>query len=369
MTSRFQDRAEIRTGVNVTITTLIVKAVTLVVNTAVQGGPIRQGLKDNFILSCAYWTMNVENSPHVNYSTTGDAAHQHVSTAAGQQGTGFIGLAYLMGLVKEPTTENSPACKKRWAAGLAGVTKANLLPESFMDGVWAYIVEAKPTLYCHNEIRRELLRHYLDNVNNHDDEPPIVRAVLSQLDLVYKDAYLKSVNLMHLFTETGSRVLEIPSVLEEAIKLDEALNQVKAVEGVNYSTCRLIDNNRYPILNHANYPNLYTATLEWARRSKKIQKNYLGSRALQDQAVNQDLVRKILRASATSLSSCTLSQEQIEWLKNRRGYNIPDTPLMELLTTRPQKRRAEALESDASSSESEDESVGESKRAKTRRRH
>lgn len=198
----------------------------------------------------------------------------------------------------------------------------------------------------------------------------MARAVLSQLDLVYKDAYLKSVNLMQLFTESGSRALEIPSVLEEVIRLDEALTQVKMVEGVHYSTCRLIDNGKHPTLNHANYPNLYAATLEWARRSKKVQKNYLGSKTLIDQAVNQDIVRRVLKMASANLGTGALSQEQIEWLKQKKGYTVPSTPLSEALVPTSSKRRALDLESVTSESESEEEeSTRPSKRSRHHKRH
>lgn len=172
---------------------------------------------------------------------------------------------------------------------------------------------------------------------------------------------------MHLFTMSGSRVMEIPSVLDEVMKLDSALTNVKAQEGERYSTCRSIDNNKYPLLNHANYPNLYAATLEWAKRTKKVQKNYLGSKSLIDQAINQDVVRKVLKMTVAQMGAESLTEEQRAWLRERKGYTIPDIPLSQALADTRYKRPADVLASDTSSSESEDEQ--DTKRGGRAKRH
>lgn len=333
-------------------------------------GALAASLKENYVISCAYWLLNITDSTCVIYNAQPPQT-QTSPTQAAQQGVGFIGLAYLMGLVKEPTAVNAPACKKCWAAGLAGIQRENSLVDSFTDVVWKYVVDKKPSLYSHVEIRRELMTKYLSMGDSRENEPAIARAVLSQLDLVYKEAYLKTVNLMQLFTESGSRVLEIPSVLDEVMKLDSALTHVKAVEGENYSTCRLIDKNKYPTLNLANYPNLYAATLEWAKRNKKVPKNYLGNKALLDQAVNQDIVRRVLKMSSASLGSGSLTTEQREWPKNRKGYHVPATPLSDLLTGGTAKRAAATMDSETSESETDDEEerlLLEEGKAKSRRR-
>lgn len=57
------------------------------------------------------------------------------------------------------------------------------------------------------KVKRDLLSRYMAINGNRDNEPPVVIFVLSQLDLIYHDAYLKSVNLMTLITtrQSGSR--------------------------------------------------------------------------------------------------------------------------------------------------------------------
>ncbi|CAG4986449.1 unnamed protein product [Colias eurytheme] len=347
-----------------TISSHVVRAATVLVTASPSS--LLGALNCNFVVSSAYWVLNITSSSVVAYSTGTTPSTE--PTLVGQQGVGYTGLAFLMGMVKDPTPVNGPACKKRWAAGLAGVSKANALPDSYMDTIWQFIVDKKPSLYSSTNVRRELMMKYLASTNR-DNEPPIARAVLGQLDLVFKDAYLKSVNLMDMFTTSGSRVLEIPVVLEEVMCLDSELARVKALEGPNYSTCRLIDNNKYPKLNHSNYPNLYAATLEWARRTKKVQKNYLGSKSLIDQAINQDIVRKVLKMATSSVGSSTLKPEHIEWLRVRKGYLVPTTPLADVLSKGPTRRAASVMDSEESESDSEEErEEGSRKRQRTHRR-
>ncbi|CAB3222391.1 unnamed protein product [Arctia plantaginis] len=135
---------------------------------------------------------------------------------------------------------------------------------------------------------------------------------------------------MSLFSSAGNRPLEVPSVTKEAMKFDVVLIEVKRIEWVEYPLCRLLDNNKHPDLNHANYPNLYAATLEWARRIKKVQRNYQGSKSLIDQALHMDVVKRVLKMTSVSSGTLQLTLDQKEWLKTK-GYTIPEKTLADIL--------------------------------------
>lgn len=87
-----------------------------------------------------------------------------------------------------------------------------------------------------------------------------------------------------------------------------------------------------------------------------MQRNYQGSKSLIDQAVNQDVVRKVLRMTVAQMGAESLTEEQRAWLRERKGYTIPDVPLSQALADTRYKRPAEVLGSDSSSSDSEEES-------------
>lgn len=73
--------------------------------------------------------------------------------------------------------------------------------------------------------------------------------------------------------------------------------------------------------------------------------------------------------SSVALGSGSLTTEQLEWLRVKKGYKVPETPLSELLSSRPSKRHAEYTDSESSESESDEESDRRSRKRKVRRHH
>lgn len=171
MSFNFSHRDDVTDGERPIVLDNVVQAATSI--SELDANQTYSALRENFVISCAYWLLNMTSSQYVQYRPD-PATHSGTPrpiTQRGQQGAGFVALAYLMGLVKDPTPENAPACKKRWAAGLAGLPRANSLSEMFMEGIWRFISDKKHTLYSHVEVRRDLLTKYLSMGSSRESEP------------------------------------------------------------------------------------------------------------------------------------------------------------------------------------------------------
>lgn len=279
-------------------------------------------LKAGDILSSVYWMLNITTDfAGVDYTparvdiTVGDRKVVGLITARSRQLVAYTALCTMMGYVKELTPQNMDAGFKRWKAGLASQTLPDLLSDALKKEIWTRILEVRAELYSSNHCRGVVLTQYLHAKTNTDTFPETHRAVLSQLHLIYENAYLKSVITMYDFIVSGNPALVLPNTRKEAMVFKRVFEEVTLKEGVNFSTCRLLDNSKYPDLNHASYPNLYTVTLKWAKKSKRVQKNYLGSKAIIDRATDMELARKLMFAEGTRRLP-SVSEEEREWLRS-----------------------------------------------------
>lgn len=96
----------------------------------------------------------------------------------------------------------------------------------------------------------------------------------------------------------------------------------------------------------------------------KVQKNYVGSKALVDQAVNQDVVKRVLKMTSLSVGTAQLATEELAYMQ-KKGYKVPETHLSDLLATKQsgmKRTYREAQSSSSSESVSGDESPVEPSR-------
>lgn len=332
-------------------------------------------LKAGDVISTIYWMLDITNDAEgVDYTKAktdlnlGERAVIGTVTARARQLVAYTALCAMMGYVKELTTQNMDAGFKRWRAGLASQTLPDLLTDALKKEIWNRILEVRTELYASGHCRSVVLSRYLSARSRTDMFPPTDRAVLSQLHLIYENAYLKSVIAMHDFIISGNPALVLPNIRKEAIIFKRVFEDITSKEGVGFSVCRLLDNSKCPDLNHAAYPNLYAVTLKWARKSKRVQKNYLGSKSITDKATDMELARKLMFAEGTRRIP-SINEEEREWLRSV-GCHFDTEELEKAMQGGPsRKRRAALSETDTTSeSESEEEEEGTRKQKKRGRR-
>ncbi|UHM27503.1 MAG: hypothetical protein QKV08_gp1 [Sanya nyamivirus 1] len=324
-------------------------------------------VEEEFIISCTYWMIGHEDSEVVIYDLDKDPKFK--TTAEGQQFASFVGLCHMIGFVKEPTADNAPSAIRRWSAGMAGVGRDSLLDETKMKWLWLRLAAIKANVYKYAQVKDELLHIYLQTRQaSRGSEPPATRAVLTQLDMVYEHAHLKSVNMMVDMIGTGSRLCEIPVIFEELKKLVTAVDKVKKIEGAGYAYCRLQDSSKYPDLNHSAYPNLYNATLIWAKKHKVVQKNYKGSKAIMERSTQTAIIQRVVKEAGIESTVGELSADDKAWLADR-GYTAPADSLRQTLTDKGKKKKKKSHESETeeeSGAESDDSTTSAPKKRKIR---
>ncbi|CAH0730559.1 unnamed protein product, partial [Brenthis ino] len=307
---------------------------------------IQLGLKEGFtspttgddFISMVYWLLDISNDDNVEYVQLIEDTKAEAITKKGQQCTAYGALITMIGFVKEITNQNADAGLKRWKAGLASQSIPDLLEDSH-----------KKTLD-----EREF------NLPN-----ACYKSCLYTTGTLYDLAYLKSVQCMYEFILSGNHALSLPNVRKDAKTFKEVFDRVKTIEGLNFPLCRLIDNNKHPDLNHSKYPELYAVTLQWARKTKKVQKNYVGSKSIVERSMDLDLARKLIGIRGIK-GLPSISAEDKEWIASV-GCNINEEEVNKALK-KITKRAPVISDSEESGSEEEESDEEEGSKKKRRRK-
>ncbi|ANQ45643.1 nucleoprotein [Orinoco virus] len=360
MTTKFSNWGEIESTVPVSISLNIVEVITLAVNKGMLGL-----IQENELLSSAYWLLGLEDDKTAKYITA-TVGERIPPTAAGRQTTAYVALCIMMGYVKELTKDNYEAASKRWKAGLASQNLTDMVEEPVKTSLWTHILTLKIKVYSRSDKREALLRRFLAVGKNLEGFPPTMRAVHGQLQLIYDMAYLKSVVCMQDFIHSGNPALLLLHVRKEAREFQEVIGRVQAAEGQNFHLCRLLDNTKYPELNHSKYPDLYAVTLQWARKTKRVQKNYLGSKAITDRSLDIDMAKHLISLKGASKVP-TPSEEDARWLESV-GCSTKIDEVRRLMGKGSGSKRRRGEASSASESEASSESEAEADEEPPRRR-
>lgn len=362
-TPSFSGWEDLRSSETYDITTNTIEAIDLALKIAGTGGVVAPLSR-----SSCYWLLNLIDDRNVTYKrpTTAlpDGSERGELTAKSQQQAAYVALITMMGFVKDITARNHDAGLKRWKAGLAGLNLTDLLDDTVKKGLWDNLLATKAVVYSEPRFRHAVLTRYIAFAQDGSEKPTIVKAVLSQLALVYENAYLKTVVCMNDFITSGSPALIIPSIMREARVFKPIFDNISREEGTNFSTCRLLDNSRHQDLNHAKYPELYAATLAWAKSNRKVQKNYIGSKSIIDKAMFTTMAKKIMGVrSIRGLPQ--LAEEDKAWARTM-GCNIDDVVMTEIDTILKEGRKR-PREEETSESESESEDKDQQRRRRKRR--
>lgn len=351
MDNVFSSWGEIESATKVVVSLNIAEIVTVALNKRMFAL-----LMEDELLSTAYWLTGLSNDPSVEYrtATTGkDAA----VTQTSRQATAYIALCVMMGYVKDITKDNQEAAIKRWKAGLASQNLTDMVDDSIKSEIWAHLLATKVRIYSRSDKRERLLKRFLETSGAQEKYPPTMRAVYGQLLLVYDMAYLKSVVCMQDFINSGNPALILLHVRKEAMEFQGVIKRVQAQEGQHFNLCRLLDNTKYPELNHSRYPDLYAVTLQWARKTKRVQKNYLGSKAITDRSLDIDLARQLISVKGTQkIPDPTV--EDVQWLASVGCLTKADDIRKIIQGGKGTKRRRQSTDTDTEddrSSDSEDE--------------
>lgn len=315
-------------------------------------------LMENELLSTAYWLTGLEIDTTVDYITATVGKDVAVIQAS-RQTTAYIALCVMMGYVKDLTKDNQEAAIKRWKAGVASQNLTDMIDDSVKTTIWNHLLTTKIKIYSRSDKREKLLKRFLETAGAQDQYPPTMRAVYGQLLLVFDMAYLKSVVCMQDFINSGNPALILLHVRKEAIEFQGVIKRIQAQEGQNFNLCRLLDNTKYPELNHSKYPDLYAVTLQWARKTKRVQKNYLGSKAITDRSLDIDLARQLISVKGTQKIPDPTA-EDIQWLASVGCVTRADDIRKIIHGGKGTKRRRQSTDTDTdddhtSESEEEDE--------------
>jgi len=217
----------------------------------------------------------------------------------------FIALAFACGLVKPIGTINRDYIFKRWSAYLSGIRRTTVINQAF--DVIRYINKDIHALQC-SGAQLSFIKSVIQYVCP-DQE---ISKLRDQVMLVYSDAEMAAVNLMDKFvTSSCSLALGLDSVVEEAHQFSQTLTQLKLTKGENLKFIKLLQDPDATILYHKNYPDLYYATMIWAKKQKLVQSNMMISENIVTTTSKKELEKLAIK---TVTSTRAISSHALEIL-------------------------------------------------------
>ncbi|CAG4994332.1 unnamed protein product [Parnassius apollo] len=179
-----------------------------------------------------------------------------------------LSLTSFMTLAKPITPQNGAAYTKRWKAALA----AAQIPDLVTSESWTAIMTLAGRFQQVVAIRPDLRMEIVDRVTQRE-LPGLPGALLAQIKLVWSYSSLKAVQYMDAFTKSHCRALEIPAVLDQALLLQSRWTKAHA-DDPNLQFCRVKNPSSHTELNHSNYPDLYYASIAYAKLNKLVGDNF-----------------------------------------------------------------------------------------------
>lgn len=196
-----------------------------------------------------------------------------------------IALEGLLTAVKPITENNSDYVKTRYQAFCAGIKTTPPLVFPLVTGNEWYSTMAASQSF------RTAVCVYLEK--NEETSHQLVH-FLAQIKMVWRGYKLTTTNAMHKFaTETTSSILLKTTVAKEASEFIKLYNTVEARLGEFFQYSKVMSNKEVEVLNHKNFPTLYTVAVRQEKRTNLFTENLIITKGLQTALTNEAIDRDL----------------------------------------------------------------------------
>jgi len=218
---------------------------------------------EDFVASC--WATINGGYPVSVFGEKHPELPDRVVTANSIQMLKFIGMSTAMMAVKELDMKNATYLSNRWKAYLAGINKTDLVD---MSKALQILRDYQGIINTRDGMEDKIIGETLYTIIKGTAED---KDLYKQIEMVYKGAGMKSVELMQEFINTGtSKALIMNTVLDQAEKFTVEYTNFKNKQGSLSQFGRILGLPGIPI--NRDYPDLYLAAGTWAKHLGKIGK-------------------------------------------------------------------------------------------------